>query len=415
MQTAWIIAIGSELTLGRSLDTNTAWLAERLAALGIRTTRHVTVPDDLDATREAVLQAAEAADIVLITGGLGPTDDDLTRAALAAAANAPLELHPPSLEHLRAYFAARNRVMPERNVVQAHVPRGAAVLPNTCGTAPGLRVTLRGKPCYALPGVPFEMRAMFDSAVAPELRGRTIRAVVLFRTLHTFGLGESDVGQRLADLMVRGRNPEIGTTADLGIIGVRIYAAADSPREAEALLDRDEAEIRRRLGEIVYGRDGDTLAGVVGRLLVASGRTLSTAESCTGGLVGMLITDVPGSSRYYRGGVIAYANEAKIAMLGVLPATLAAHGAVSREIACELAAGAARAFATDYAVSLTGVAGPSGGTSDKPVGLVFIGVRTPHRLDAYEFRFGPDAPRDAVRSRAARTALNLLRLRLDGR
>lgn len=412
MRYAWVISTGTELALGQTVDTNTAWLAAQLAAIGIRTLRHITVPDDTDATRNVVLQASTACDVILLTGGLGPTDDDLTRQALANATGVPLELHAPSLEHLRAFFAARGREMPPANTVQAMLPQSATALPNTCGTAPGIRIELNGTPCFALPGVPFEMRAMFERHVLPELQRRTTGATLLTCILQTFGLGESDLGERIRDLMARGRNPEVGTTAGFGLVGIRINAAAPTRAAAQALLDDTEAELRARLGSIIFGRDGDTLASVVGAQLIASGQTLSTAESCTGGLIGTLITDIAGSSAYYRGGAITYADDTKVSLLDVDQRTLDEHGAVSERVAEALARGAANRFGTDYAISTTGVAGPSGGTAQKPVGLVFIGLHTPAETTARKCLFGSDAPREAIRLRAARTALNSARLHL---
>jgi nicotinamide-nucleotide amidase len=412
MRETWILSCGTELTLGQTVDTNAAWLAGQLAALGYRSVRHVTLPDDAVALRETLLQAAAVCDVVLLTGGLGPTVDDVTREALAAAAGVPLEVHPPSLEQMRAFFAARGREMPARNAVQAQIPLGATALPNTCGTAPGIGLRIGGKACYALPGVPFEMRAMFVQCVAPELRGTAAGEILLCRELHTFGLGESDLGVRIEDLMRRGRNPEVGTTAQFGQVDIRINAAAPTHADAEALLDQTEAELRHRLGAVVFGREADTLASVVGTLLLAQAWKLSTAESCTGGLIGHLLTDVPGASRYYVGGVVAYANEAKADALGVDRTALAAHGAVSEVVAREMAVGAARGFHTECAVAVTGIAGPDGGTAQKPVGLVYIGLHTPAGTSVCEYRFGPDAPRDVIRLRAARTALNLLRLAL---
>ena len=414
MRHAWIISCGTELTLGQTPDTNAAWLAARLAGLGLHAVRHLTVPDELAALREVVLQAAADADVVLVTGGLGPTVDDLARGALADAAGAPLELHPPSLEQMRAFFAARGREMPDQNAVQALIPRGGVALPNDCGTAPGVRLVIQGTPCFALPGVPFEMRSMFARCVAPELRLAAAGAVIRSRQLHTFGLGESDLGARIADLMVRGRNPEVGTTAAYGIVGVRINATANNDAAADTLLNEAEAEIRRRLGVVVFGRDDETLAGVVGAALASQGLTLATAESCTGGLVGSLITEVPGSSRYFRGGIIAYENDVKADVLGVDPVTLQTHGAVSELVADQMAEGAARVLGAACALAVTGIAGPAGGTPEKPVGLVYVGMRVRDETTVHGFRFGHDAPRELIRLRAARTALNLLRLRLGG-
>jgi nicotinamide-nucleotide amidase len=403
------------LVLGQTVGTNAAWLATQLAALGVRTERQVTVGDDLAATRDVLLEAVRACDLVVLTGGLGPTEDDLTRQALAEAAGQPLMPHAPSLEHLRAFFAARGRQMPARNRVQALAPPSATVLPNPCGTAPGLRIELRGTPCYALPGVPFEMRVMFEREVAPRVQAGGQGAVLLSRRVHTCGLGESDIAERIADLMERGRNPEVGTTAELGLVSIRINAAGDTRAAAEAHLAATETELRRRLGDAVYGREGDTLAGVVGEQLASAGLTLSTAESCTGGMIGTLLTDIAGSSRYYRGGAIVYANEAKERLLGVGHAELEAHGAVSAPVARAMAQGAAHALRSDYALAVTGIAGPSGGTAQKPVGLVFIGLCTPAGTEACEHRLGADAAREVIRMRAARLALNWLRLNLRHR
>ncbi len=252
---------------------------------------------------------------------------------------------------------------------------------------------------------------MFARDVEPELRAASDGQVLLSCRLHTFGLGESEVGERIADLMHRGRNPEVGTTVDYGVVSVRINATATGAA-AGNLLAETEAELRRRLGEIVFGRDDDTLASVTGALLAAAGRTVSTAESCTGGLVGQLLTDVSGSSRYYRGGAVVYANDMKTRLLGVPAAEIERHGAVSGPVARAMADGAARVFATDYAVAVTGVAGPTGGTLEKPVGLVYLGLHGPADTAVRECRFGSDAPRHAIRMRAASAALNGLRLAL---
>ncbi|MBN2447995.1 MAG: competence/damage-inducible protein A [Phycisphaerae bacterium] len=409
MKTAWIISIGTELTLGQTVDTNGAWLAQRLAALGIQTDRHVAVADDLAATADVALAAAGAAEVVLITGGLGPTDDDLTRAALARAAGVELVFDETSLAHIRGFFAARGREMLERNRTQAMLPRGAKAILNTCGTAPGVELRLRGCPCYVMPGVPFEMRAMFERDIEPVLRVAAAGRALRQRRLHLFGMPESEVGDVLADLMVRGRNPEVGTTATLGIIGVRINAAGDSAAEADVLLDETEREVRQRIGTPVFGRDEDTLAGVVGRMLVGRGATVSTAESCTGGLIAKELTDVAGSSAYFLGGAVTYSNAAKTAVLGVDEELIAAHGAVSEPVAAAMASGARARFGSDYAVSTTGIAGPGGGTAQKPVGLVYIGLATPTDTVVLERRFGGSVPREAIREWAARTALNRLR------
>lgn len=412
MNSAWILSLGTELTLGQSIDTNGAWLAQRLAGCGIRCTRHVTIGDDLDDIRRGIDEAARSAELVLITGGLGPTDDDLTRQALADAAGTTLEPCAASLEQIRAFFTRRAREMPERNKVQALLPLGGRPLPNHWGTAPGIFIEIQGTPVYAMPGVPAEMKAMFDASVGPALAAASSGYILRSRIVRTYGMPESELGHAIRDLMTRGRNPEVGTTASYGDIGVRINARAAGAAAVEALLDDAEAEIRRRLGKYVYGRDNETLAGAVGALLVARGATLAVAESCTGGLIGTLITDVPGSSRYFRGGILAYSNDVKESLLGVKHDTLVSRGAVSLETAREMAGGAAARLGATYALSVTGIAGPGGGTDAKPVGLVCIGLAGPGGVDARELRLGGEQGRAAVRERAARGALNWLRLNL---
>lgn len=409
MERAWIISIGTELTLGQTVDTNSAWLSRRLAAVGVRTARHLTVSDERAPIRDALAEAARAADLVLVTGGLGPTDDDLTREALSDAMGQPLELHAPSLAQIRAFFTARGRTMPERNASQAMIPRGAVALANPVGTAPGIRATLAGTPVFVMPGVPFEMERMFDDHVAGEIavaaRGRAISS----RTIYTYGLGESLVGERIADLMRRGRNPEVGTTAQHGVIGVRINAQGADRTEAEALAAADEAEVRRRLGSIVFGRDGDTLASATAALLVARARTVATAESCTGGLVGAMLTEVPGSSAYFLGGAVTYSNAAKSALLRVPPESIAEHGAVSEPVACAMADGARQVFGTDYAVAVTGIAGPAGGSPGKPVGLVYVALSASGGTRSRPMLLGAELPRWVIRHRAACAAINVLR------
>lgn len=412
MRQAWIISIGSELTLGQSVDTNAAWLAEQLAGQGIRCERHVTVPDELPTIREVLQQAADACDLIVVTGGLGPTDDDLTREALAVARGVELETDAACLEQIREFFARRGHAMPRRNEGQARIPRTGRAMANTCGTAPGIYVELKGTPCYALPGVPFEMKTMFARDVLPELRAAAAGRVLRCRRLWCFGMHEAAIGERLRDLMAPGRNPAVGTTAELGVIGVRISASGDSAGEADALLDETETEVHARLGKVVFGRDSDSLASVVGAQLAARGETVSTAESCTGGLIAKLLTDVPGSSAYFLGGAVTYTNELKERMLGVPSELLSSLGAVSEPVARAMAQGARDKCGTTYGLAVTGIAGPTGATPDKPVGLVFFGLATPAGVTTRELRFGSDAPRTVIRGRAARAALNLLRLEL---
>ncbi len=412
---AVLLSIGNELTLGETVDTNSAWLAQRLAEIGIGVLRHVTVADEIDPIRRQIEMAAADAEVVLITGGLGPTADDLTRDALAAAMGVELVLRPEWVERIRVFFTGRGRDMPEANAIQAAFPVGSDPIENTCGTAPGIRAPVGRSIVFAMPGVPGEMREMFERSVRPELASATGGAVLLATVLNCFGAGESDIGAKIADLMARGRNPTVGTTAKQGVIGVRIHSRGRSADEARELLERTEAEIRRRLRWMIYGRDSETLAEVVGRLLAAGGKTLATAESCTGGLIAKKLTDVSGSSKYFLDAAVTYANAAKTRMLGVPAHLITEHGAVSEPVARAMAEGCRKASGADYAVSITGIAGPEGGSTDKPIGLVYIGLADAAGCEVARHLIGQFLDRADIRERAASIALNRLRLRLLGR
>jgi len=409
---ARLVSVGTELVLGQTVDTNSAWLAQRLAERGIETISHETVSDDTEPIRDAIARAARDTDCVIVTGGLGPTDDDLTRHALAAAMNAELIEDAAALSQIEAFFQRRGIPMPDANRRQALAPRGATLIENRRGTAPGLAATIGQATVFALPGVPGEMKAMFERDVAPALRARAGAAVILQTVIRTFGAPESQIGQQIADLMVRGRNPTVGTTAADLIIGVRINARGRTPEEARDLMRRDADEVRRRLGRIVFGEDDDTLQDAVAEYLWSSGRTVATAESCTGGLIARRLTDVSGSSRYFKAGFVAYANEMKTSLLGVPADLLAARGAVSREVAEAMALGGRVRAAADYCLSATGIAGPTGGSSDKPVGLVFIGLASAAGCLVRETRFGDHLSRTEIRDRTAKLSLNMLRLAL---
>ncbi|MBI4578651.1 MAG: competence/damage-inducible protein A [Planctomycetes bacterium] len=412
---AIIISVGNELTAGQTVDTNTAWLSQRLAEIGAHVTLHVTVADEVAPLEREIRRACELADVVLITGGLGHTEDDLTREALATVLGVGLELNERCLERIRAYFTQRQRPMPQANTGQAMFPIGSTPIDNTCGTAPGIRAAFGRATIYVMPGVPREMQVMYERDVGPELQGRAAGAVILARTIQTFGAGESEIGERIRDLMSRGRNPTVGTTAQQAVIGVRIHAAGAGRTEAEHLLERTAAEIKSRLGPLVFGEDDDTLWSVVTRQLIAAGKKLSTAESCTGGLIAASITDTPGSSACFIDGVVTYSNAAKTRLLAVPADLIAAHGAVSRPVAEAMAHNCRRLSGSDYAISVTGIAGPSGGTPEKPVGLVYIGLADGGRCDVHEVRLGSFLTRSEIRDRARKYALNLLRLRLMGR
>ncbi|HOB75907.1 MAG TPA: competence/damage-inducible protein A [Phycisphaerae bacterium] len=411
---AAILSIGTELTLGQTVDTNSAWLSQRLAELGIRVQWHVTVPDELEPIRQELERACAQVDVVLVTGGLGPTADDLTRDALAALMGVGLERREEYVEQIRAFFASRGRDMPEANIVQAMFPTGSEPITNTCGTAPGIRARWKDTLIFIMPGVPREMRVMYDRDVLPVLAPLAGEGVILASTLYCFGAGESDIAEKIRDLMARGRNPTVGTTAQQTVIGVRIHVQGRTRAEAQALLDRDREEIRRRLGTLVFGENNDQLAAAVAALLFDKQKTIATAESCTGGLLAGRLTDIPGSSRYFLQGVVTYANEAKTALLGVPADLIARHGAVSREVAEVMATACRQRANADFALSVTGIAGPGGGTAQKPVGLVYIGLADAEGCQVTEHRLGDCLTRDEIRDRTCKAALNRLRLRLLG-
>ena len=338
---AIILSIGDELVLGQTVDTNAAWLSERLTQLGIATGYHQTLADDRAAIADAIRAAARQAELVIVTGGIGPTDDDLTRHALADAMNAPLVADAQSVEAIEKFFADRGRAMPQRNVIQAMHPKGSTMIPNTHGTAPGIRANLDQATICITPGVPGEMKAMYEAAIEPELLASgTRRDVILTAAIHTFGAGESDVAQMLADLTDRDRNPTVGTTVANGIVSVRIRSAFDDPRKAEDELQRTVSDVEQCLHPIAFGRDNDTLQTKVIALLKDQSKTIATAESCTGGMLGAMLTDVPGSSAVYAGGWVTYSNDMKNRELGVSTELLNQHGAVSEPVVRAMAQGA---------------------------------------------------------------------------
>ena len=408
---AVILAIGNELVSGQTVDTNSAWLARQLIQRGIEPLAHHTVADDRHAVADALREAAGQAPLVLVTGGLGPTADDLTRHGLADAMGAELALDEPSLAHLESFFRRRGRKMAATNRIQAMFPVGSKAVENLRGTAAGIAARLAEADVYIMPGVPHEMRWIFENRIAGHLPAAG--GAIVERVVHAFGSGESDVGARIADLMERGANPTVGTTVAAGLISIRLSARGETQEQAAARAAETADEVRRRLGEWYLGDGDETMASVVGAMLREAGQTLSTAESCTGGLVGKMTTDVAGASDYYAGGVVSYANEVKQDALGVPAALLADHGAVSEPVARAMADGCRRRMRTDWSLALTGIAGPDGGSDEKPVGLVYIALAGPDGTTVHRHVFPGD--REIIRRRAATAALNHLRLELVGR
>lgn len=414
---AEIVAVGDELLLGSRVNANAAWLGQRLAEAGIRMTRSVAVGDDLDAIVAALADASATTDAVILTGGLGPTSDDRTREALARAAGVALERDPDTERDLRERYARLDVPVRSSALVQADIPRGAALLPNAHGTAPGLRLEVAGAVVHALPGVPREMESMFTGSVLPDLlsRGGGRDAAAASRTLHTAAAWESSVAQRLAGLedeFAAAGNPTLAYLASPGEVQVRLTGHAATRAEARALVERAEARARSLLGETVYGVDGETLEGVVHELLARHGATVAVAESLTGGLLGQRLTATPGASATFLGGVIAYATGAKASILGVPEGLLEARGAVDPEVAEAMAAGVRDRLGATYGLGLTGVAGP-GPEEDNPPGTLHVGLAGPEGLRT---RASPRLPGDRAhnRTQAAVHALDVLRRHLLG-
>ena len=409
---AEILSIGTELTSGQNLDTNSQWLSRQLAEIGIPVGFHTTLSDDLDDNIACLRIATERADLVIATGGLGPTQDDLTREAMAAVAGVELVEDAGSLEHIRQMFAIRGRVMPDRNRVQALLPKGAEVIFNAAGTAPGIWMKLGRAIVLAMPGVPSEMFRMFMEQVRPRLLASGLGGgVFLQRKINCFGAGESQVEERVQDLTRRGHVPEVGITVSDAVISLRILALASTREEAERQIAPVEKVIRDRLGALVCGAEEEELQHVVVWLMHEKRQTLATAESVTGGLVAHRICQIPGASDYFRGGLVTYTDDMKAEYLGVPRELLERYGAVSEPVAQAMAEGARAKFGTDLAVATTGFAGPGGGTEKDPVGTAYVGLA--HARGTEVTRHGWIGTRLEIMSRAAKLALNMVRLKLQ--
>jgi nicotinamide-nucleotide amidase len=384
-----VLSIGTELTRGELVNTNATTISSILTDLGFEVTEQCVVDDDESRIVHALERLAKGADVIVATGGLGPTTDDLTTAAVARALGVVLVRDEAALDHIRRRFERLGRVMSETNAKQADFPQGATVLPNPIGTAPGFEVKLGRARAFFMPGVPKEMTRMLDEQVVPRIRDLAPNDAHQIR-YRTFGLPESIVGEKLSGVEQAFPGVTIGYRAHFPEIEVKVLARGRDHAGAQALAERAAAEVRARLGDVIYGEGEDTFAGVLGRALRTKNRTLAIAESCTGGLVGTMITREPGASDFLVLDAVTYANSAKQRVLGVDEEVLRGHGAVSSEVACAMAEGARRVSGADVALAITGIAGPTGGSDDKPVGLVYLAVSTAKGTTVKERRLGGD-------------------------
>lgn len=413
--TVSILSTGNELTTGLQQDTNGAQAARELTDRGFTVRRLATMGDESQQLYREIARLAADSDYQIISGGLGPTADDQTREAIARAAGVKLIQNQDALDNLKERLNELGIALKDGHTRQALLPEGAHVFPNQRGTAPGFACEINSCLAIALPGVPSEFQHMFHTQILPFLE-KTInesgrkQGAAAFTRLHIFGLPESEVNDRLQEFMAESRNPRLGLTVKQGTVSIHLRAHGGTEQEAENLIKRDEAWLRSCFGDAIYGRDDETLAGTVAGLLRKHSTTLSVAESCTGGQIGSMLVEVPGISHHLPGDIVAYSNMIKISLLGVPEEEIQAYGAVSPQVARSMARGICKATGADIGISTTGIAGPSGGTPEKPIGLVYVGIHTANETRSHKLNLHGD--RHKIKDRAARHGLNFARLAL---
>lgn len=409
---AEIITIGDEILIGQIVDTNSAWMGQQLNLLGIEVYQVTSVHDDRKHILKAVAEAEQNSDLVLITGGLGPTKDDITKKTLCEYFNTKLVFHPEVLEHVRSLLSSRNVVINKLNQDQALLPENCTVLHNSAGTASGMWFERNNTIFVSMPGVPFEMEAIMTEEVFPRLKKLGITQSIVHKTVLTIGIPESMLAERLERW--EDSLPEFVKLAYLPspmMVKLRLSGYGTDEAAIKAEIDKQVKELLTIIPEAVYGFDNDNMGIALGRMLMAEGRTMATAESCTGGSIAQFITSNPGSSAYFKGGVVAYSNEVKINLLGVPSELIKTVGAVSQEVAEAMALGAQKVLGVDYTVATTGIAGPDGGTDEKPVGTVWIAVAGPSGVSSKKYIFKHNRERNIIRT--THTALNMLRVLIN--
>lgn len=410
IRTADILCVGTELLLGEVVNTNAAYISKKLADFGVSVFHHAVVGDNPERLKEALDLALSRSDLVVMSGGLGPTFDDLTKETVASKFGLSMHTDEETLENIKKFFASRGNglcTMTKNNLKQAEIPDGAVALANPNGTAPGILLERDGKTVIMLPGPPRELCPLMDGAVSDYLRKNT-ESVLVSHNLHIIGMGESAVEETLRELMTTSENPTIAPYAGDGEMRLRITAKAKNEADGEALCQAMIAKVKATpVGEFIYGIDVGSTERAVVNALIESKLTISTAESCTGGLIAKKITDVSGASAVYMGSCVTYANEAKVKLVGVKEETLKAYGAVSEQTAAEMAKGVREALGTDIGISTTGIAGPGGGTPEKPVGTIFVGISSRLGESVTRLRLSPMRSRDYLRACTAGNALSL--------
>ena len=407
-----IITIGDELLIGQVIDTNSAWMGEQLNLIGLRVVQITSISDQREHILKALELAAGRADIILITGGLGPTSDDITKPTLCEYFNSPMVFHQEVLEEVERMFASRGLPVTGVNRKQAEVPAAATVMPNHNGTAPGMWFEKEGRIYVSMPGVPFEMKGIMTDYVLPELTKRFTKQAIFHKTVLTQGMGESMVAARIEDWeKALPENIKLAYLPQPGMVRLRLTGVGSDQQTVKSQVEEEAKKLIPLIGQLIYGYDDEKLEIIIGKLLKEKNATLSTAESCTGGYVAHLITTIPGSSDYYQGSIIAYDNRIKKTQLGIPEALLDSFGAVSREVVIAMAEGARKKLGTDYAISTSGVAGPDGGSVEKPVGTVWIAVASPSGTEAKLLHLGPNRLRTIQMATA--NVLNMLRKELS--
>lgn len=405
---AEIFCIGTELILGDTVNTNAAYISRKLAELGISCSFHCAAGDNPQRIKQSLEIILKRSDLLIITGGLGPTDDDITMQAIAEFFNTELVFSAQAYEKIKEFFTARNCEVPQKAKKQAFFPQDAEIITNPIGTAPGIAWNIRGKHILALPGVPHELYRMWETFVANYL-GQFSEYVIEKKFLKFIGIPEGSLGEKIQDLMTS-ENPTVAPYLSQGYTKVRIAARAKTKQEAKDLIDQMESQVLSSVGQYLWGYDDDTLEKVVGEVLSGKNLTVSVAESCTGGLISSRLTDISGSSNYIKMNLVVYSNEAKIDTLGVNPELIKTYGAVNEQVAAQMAQNIRKLAGTDIGLGVTGIAGPTGATPQKPVGLVYIGLADGDKTEVHKVNINPSFERKIVKHTASSYALNYLRL-----